>query len=551
MEEKSPELPGTQPEENERFELRPCVKYAAIGLGLAALCAVEYATYRVGYSTGYEVATSCAQVQESINRTAVDNLRHFMQAAYAEDAELLGMLSDIEKELAWIRDPAVLTEAEWSLARIAMERGFTEQALPVCRELEQKADATVVWADRTLSIARNMAHAGLSAEAFRFYEAADARYKALGNIEGRSLLLSEQVELLAAGTASENAIDTLEQLRQKAGEIGEQGKSLSASILAYMGHLHRAQGNDAEAMHCFELALAGVDIESLPALASAAVCYGSALLEQGRAEQAEKLLRDGVTRLGDTPAEAQYLVSALRDLARLEQERGNADKALALLYRAEGAAEGRISDRSTFCVCLFDQRGWVHYTRGDYDSALADFNRALACAAPDEMLTQPLEGAGRSCLALGRADDAVKSLTRCVALRETARNADPAAYGRANLLLGQACDMAGDSVAAAAAYALAVDNLPEVTEENADRLYAMMGRAYALSQTGQWTAAAELWSRVLELAGNDAARREEATAQLAHCRRHGAETEVESEEAAEPATAAAEPVKRRAVRRRR
>ena len=519
--------------EDEQYEMRPWVKYAAIGLGLAVLVAVEVATYKVGYGRGYADATASGEVKEKVNAAAVENLHHFMQVASMSDAQLDGMVINYERELAWIREPAVRDEAEWMLVATMADRGRVAAALPLAHQLFKRVGMTEVWARRESLVARHAAAAGLRDEALAYYRGAADRFKTAGAVASRVTMYAEMVELLASVAGEKEAV-LLNQLQQEMADLGVPGQEIRSHVLAYLGNICRSKGQNEKALQYFEQALQGVDISKSPAVASAAVCYGAALLEKGEIEQAERLLRDGASRLGDSPNDAAFLVVALRDLARLEQDRGKQDKALALLYRAEGAADGRINQKSPFWLCLFDQRGWVHFSRGDFEYALSDFSQAVACDAHEELLIQPLEGAGRCCIALGKADEALAHLRRCVQLRQKKMPQDEAALGRVNLLLGQACDMAGDVAAAAAAYAQAIEKLPEPTPDNDDKMYAMMGRAYALTQLKQWTDAAAVWSRIIELSANDKARLHEAKAQLDRCRQHGAPSpdDEEKDEAA-------------------
>ncbi len=536
MEKDTPQQTDTYLPEDEQFEIRPWVKYAAIGLGLSVLVAVEFATYQVGYGRGYGDATASGEVKEKVNAIAVENLHHFMQVESMSDAHLDEMVVNYERELSWIREPAVRDEAEWLLVSTMAERGRVEAALPLAQQLFKRVGMTEVWARREAMVARHAAALGLRDEALAYYRGAAERFKTAGAVASRVTMYAEMVELLAS-VAGEKEAALLNQLQQEMEDLGEPGKEIRSHVLAYLGNICRAKGQNEQALQYFEKALQGVDISQSPAAASAAVCYGAALLEKGEADLAERLLRDGVSRLGDSPNDAAFLVVALRDLARLEQNRGKQDKAMALLYRAEGAAEGRINPKSPFWLCLFDQRGWVHFSRGDYETALADFTQAVAQKSREELLIQPLEGAGRCCIALGKADLALAHLRRCVKLRQSKMPQDTAALGRVNLLLGQACDMAGDAAAAAAAYAQAVEQLPAPTPENDDKMYAMMGRAYALTQLKQWTDAAAVWSQIIELSANDKTRLHEAKDQLARCQRHGAHSPEDEEKEEEPAPA--------------
>ncbi len=548
------------PEDDDaNLEFRPAVKYTGIGVLLALLVGIEYATYEGGYSRGYRDAVHSGQVEESINKAAVENLRHFMQAASADDDTLLSSIANRGSELAWIREPSVRREAEWLLAQSALDRGKGEDVTDLLSELFREAPATDVWARRALIAARALASTAEAAPALESYRTAVARFAALGNQDTRLVAMNEMASLLAT-TADENTLAALDALQGEVSGLGEAGRLLRADILAYMGRLHRERGDQQAAMRCFEEALAGVDANEAPALAGASVCYGLALLEKGDTARAEELLREGVSRLGDSPADVTYLVTALRALAQLEQQRGAADAALAHLYRAEGAATNRVPSTNNFWGCLFDQRGWVNMLKGSHEAALGDFRRAIALPAAEDVLLQSFEGAGRCCIVSGDADNAVTWLSKSAELRERLVAHDASALGRVFLLLGQAQDMRGDSAAAAGAYGRSVEFLASANGEDdkENRLSAHMGRAYALAQLGQWAEAATLWEQAQPLVEGDPARETEVRQQLTLCRRHsdtqaapeGSDEEAEADEAA-PAPTPARPQPRRSRRARR
>lgn len=511
--------PGPMPEEE--LEYKPVVKYIGIGLAVAALLGVEYATYHFGVRRGYAEAMASGNVTESVNAAAVENLTHFMQAATADDATLAAAVANRAGGLAWIKDETVRREAEWTLAQALMDRGKAHEGTELFAGLLQQAPATGIWARRALLAARAMAGEGYMDAALAYCHCAADRFEALQARHEQLEAMAEMVELLAAaGTGGEGAISALDALQGKAAALGGEGLELRANILAYMGRLHRVHGNRQAALKCFEEALAGLDLQKRPEQASVAVCLGSALLEKGDKARAAELLRDGVSRLGDGPADAPYVATALRDLSRLEMESGNTDNALALLYRSEGAAKGRIPEGSSFWVCLYDQRGWVNFARGAYKLALADFNKALEkTGEAGELRVQPLEGAGRCQLTLGQGETAVRHLQECCSLREHLFAEDAPALGRVCLLLGQAYDLAGEPEKAAEAYGRSAGLLPDGSP---DRLSAMFGRAYALAQLGQWESATEAWVALAPLVQEDAALKNEADSQLAYCKRRTA-----------------------------
>ncbi|MDO5471226.1 MAG: tetratricopeptide repeat protein [Akkermansia sp.] len=523
------------------LEYKPIVKYAAIGLGIVALLGVEYATYSLGFSRGFNEGVTSEVVSEAVNTAAVENLTHFMQAATADEATLMEAVRDRKNGLAWIKNPEVHREAEWMLAVALMNRGRVSAAGEMLRELFPRDAVTPLWGHRAMLVARAYAGEAALKPAAAYYRYSARCYGKLKRAKDQLKAYTELADLLStAEMEPAKQLAELKKLREEVARLGEPGKLLQANLLACMGRIHRVNGDHDAALACFEQGLAQVELDKVPTLAGAAVSLGSVLLEKGDIERAGRLLREGLSRLGEHPGDADYLAAALRDLARIELETGNPDNALALLYRAEGAAMGRIEQNSPYWYFLYDQRGWIHFTRETWDSALADFNRALAAEnMPEPHRVQPLEGAGRCCIALGRAEEAVAYLQDAVLMRERHFAADKPALGRVYLALAQAYDMVGKIREAADTYALAVNNLPVEQGEENDRFNALMGRAYALSQLKDWNNAIMVWQELLQNAKQGSARHREAQEQFDHCRRFGAtlpgeEDAEESPETPEP-----------------
>lgn len=521
------------------MEFKPVVKYAAIGLAVAALLGVEYATYRVGFSNGYVEGVNSGEVSESVNVMAVDNLRHFMQISTADDASLLETVRNREKTLAWITEPSVRQEAEWTLAQALITRGLTIEANEMLQQLLPDANnCTEVWLRRSLVVARALADEKHYAEAEHYYQYAEQYYAAQKNNDALVSLLAERVAYLPLYVTDVTALQKqLTSFAMQAAKLGPKGKELYASLMAWKGRLFREQGTPEslqKAHKCFELALREVDTTRVPELAGASVCVASLLIDKGETARAAELLRDALARLGDNPSGAPYMLQALRDLARIEQENGNLDAALALLYRAEGVALTHESPQSSFWNCLYDQRAWLNLRKGNPEGALIDFENALNRSGELPVLrAQPLEGAARSCMATGNIDKAATYLAECVEIRKTHFANDPAALGRAALLLGQVHDMRGEVSEAVDMYSLAADMLPaEENDAGEDRVTAMFAKAYALAQLRKWTESATVWNDLLHTLPKDSKRRREVSDQLDACKLKGAvlPDEVDAEE---------------------
>lgn len=534
--ESEPESPPTQPSE-ERLVLRPIVKYIAIGLGFVTLLGIEYATYRAGIERGYAEGVASGEVAASVNRQAVDNLRHFMQVPSAADAVLLKAVDTRAESLAWIKDAALRREAEWVLAQALITRGNAVAADAMVRELIGNTQPqTELWVRRALVTARALAAEKQYEPTAFYYDYADAFYAGNQDAAARVALLTERLELLQKVVTEPDVLQKeLAAYAEKAAQLGDAGKELLAGIWANKGLIYREQGTVVameQANRCFKKALQVVDTQNVPELASAAVCVGSLLLEQGERERAESMLRDGLQRLADSQTDAPYMLLALRDLARMEQENGNTDAALAYLYRAEGVAMTHEPEQSSFWNCLYDQRGWLNFVRESYGAALADFEKALArCGKNTALQAQPLEGAARCCIALGQMDSAERYLLDCIAVRSQHVAADAEALGRVCFYLAGVYDVMGQAESAADYYARAVEQIAAAPNHCEELLTdAMMARAYTLTQLHRWTDAALVWNALSDKVKDNDTLRNQIKVQLDVCVRHGADLSSESEE---------------------
>lgn len=533
-----------QPEPHEDdLVLRPIVKYIAIGLGVATLLGVEYATYRFGMQRGYTEGVASGEVTEAINTRAIENLRHFMQVASADDAVLIDTTRRHTETLAWIKDDTLRREAQWTLAQALITRALPMEADPMLRELLSK-QTDKFWVRRSLVMARALAAEKRYAESLFYYDYVDAYLAGKGETEHarRLILFSERLALLqTVVTDSEQLQKELSAYADRVAKLGEKGRELRAGILVNKGRLYREQGTAValeKANRCFEQALKEVNPDQLPELASAAVCVGSLLLEKGDKERAATMLRNGLQRLGDSPTAAPYVLMALRDLARIEQENGKADAALALLYRAEGVAMSHEPEQSTFWNCLYDQRGWLNLQREHYGAAQVDFEQALARTGENVALrAQPLEGVATCCIEQGLYDKAAEYLTECLEIRKEHFAADVAGAGRVQLALARIDDIRGEAQKAADGYGAALAQLEAAGDKQSSVLIeAMFARAYALTQLHQWTPAAIVWNDLKHLLPDDSVRQQEISVQLRYCTQQGAVLPAEVGQEEEPET---------------
>lgn len=530
-----------QPEPHEgELVLRPIVKYIAIGLGVATLLGVEYATYHFGMQRGYTEGVASGEVTEAINTRAIENLRHFMQVASADDAVLVDTARRHKETLAWIKDDSLRDEALWSLAQALITRAMPMEADPLMRDLIGR-HSSKLWVRRALVTARAFAAEKRYTEAVFYYDYVDAYLAREGEQAKQLSLLTERLTLLQSVVTDPQQLQKeLSAYVERAAKLGENGRELMAGILVNKGRLYREQGTPVALEHanrCFEQALKGVNPDQLPELASAAVCMGSLLLEKGDTERAATMIRNGLQRLADSPDAAPYMLMGLRDLARIQQEAGKLDAALALLYRAEGVAMTHEPEQSPFWNYLYDQRGWLNLQREHYGAAQSDFENALALIGNQVALrAQPLEGAATCCVKQGQLDKAAAYLTECLQIRNEHFTADVASRGRVLLALARIHDMRGEVQKAADAYGEALSLLKAAGDmQNPELLDALFAQAYALTQLKQWTPAAIAWNELKQLLPSDSVRQQEIAAQLHACMTKGAvlPAEVEQEEESE------------------
>lgn len=516
-EEKSAETPA--PEEEEELEFRPWVKWCGVGLAGAASIGLFLATYYIGYGqgedAGFAAGICSGQVEQSLNDTASRNVLNFMRLSSASDEHLLQSAADVDAAFAWLRDPEVRMEAEWCLAHALLSRNHHEAAVAVLAPLLQRAPRSADWAHRALD-AGNLLISGQQ------YQPAETCFRQASSVfaELRQPLWQQEAQgqlIALAASASRNgeaAMSALETLLGELKDDDEGTRQLRSMALVHIGTLHRCAGRDEVAQQKFREALAAV--ENLRTVRpEGAVSRGAALLELGDAAAAESMLRIAESNAGQSLSDVASRVLALRYLAIIEQQRGHHVTALAMLHRAQGMAEGRVLSGNAFWPCLYDQRGWMHYIVQNFQTALLDFNAALAATSDDALRMQPMEGAARCYLELGKTAEAQPLLENCLQLRRQHTPDDKDALGRINLLLGMLYDQQGKDAEAEAAFAAAVQNLTGNAPDDVDnRRTALFGHAYVLMELQRWADAYAAFEQVKPLVEDQFDRREEVRTQM-------------------------------------
>lgn len=514
---------GADPEPEPEYEFKPFVKWIAVGVLAVLIIGIEIGAYRIGVSHGFEQGQQepSALTQAKSDAKAVLNLKHFLKCAAADDATLRRLVANRKQELAWIHEKNLLREVEWMLGSTMIQRGKVVESRSLLDELFPSvgSEPDRVWTHRIEMAADAESKQGSASRALKGYSQAAAHYARLGLVRDELRCLNHEVELLTKEDDPHALVDALKKLYQRAGELGEAGRSLQVNTLAHLGRIFRAQGDISGSNKYFELAVKEWKGEKNQKLASARICLGEALLESGRQEEAAKLIEQGVADCSAVGSEAEYLMSGLRSLARLAVERGDLDAALAFLYRAEGVAHANLPEHSPYWPCLFDQRGWVLLQKGVPELALADFTRAVSSDAEPSALAQSCEGIGRASIELGRAKEAAMSLEKALRLREEHFAGDFASKARVARLLGMACDMQNDTEGSIRAYRRGLVDLSRLGTDahSALKVDLLMGLGYAYSERKQWELARDCWEQVLPLLSEE--RRREVKVQLDDCKR--------------------------------
>lgn len=533
----SPAAP--QPEVNEEeLEFKPVVKYTAIGVLSCLVLGLGYATFRCGYSQGYDEAVSSQQVAEKLNETAVRNLTYFMQSSAADDAELAALAADADNRLSWIVDRGIRREAQWLLVQTLLERGLSEQAESLLCRLYPEPPADAIGARRAEQAAVAFLNNRENETAAAWYRRAADAYGALGMPGEQAEALQQlfAVRSLSSATAPEKEA---RELLDEIAPLGEHAATLRLMVQVYLGELARNRGAAGEAQKYF--AAARESAVAAPATAVGATYRAIAQLESGDLAAGLPTLSTAMAKLGMSPADRLCRLQALRCRAAAVMEADNdITTALGLLHRAEGAADGLLPAEHPFWACLAEQRGWLLLLGQDAENALEAFRLALENPCEPAVAMQAMEGAGRCLLALNRPKEAAEQFAPCDALRRKAAPDDRAAAGRVRLLWAQALDHQGQTEKASELYAQAAQLLQQAGEsERANLLTALLGRGYALVQAQQWAEATAVWQQVLPLVQEKPDRREEARNMLAECRRHSRALPL-PEPAPEDARAAAE-----------
>lgn len=527
MMEENQEAPAPEVINAQELEFRPWVKWAAVGLAGAASLGLLVFTYFHSFDKGYTLGLQDGTVQgfnravtdnlveANLSRAAEQNVLGFLRLYSTSDEYLQQAAADTDKSFGWIKDATVRMEAEWYLADALLQRQQTSPASALLTALLEKVPHSQEWVYRSLRAADMLAQQGDAAGAEQLYRLVMARAAEAGVPALRHDAVSRLVDVdLSRPLSPDAALELWKKRHEELSAMGAEMKPLCSLLLVQMAEIYRCREQQAEAEKLYREALEGVDPAQVTDPVYAA-SYGTAQLALGDPAAAETMLRKAVSDIGTRPMNVASRIQALRQLAIIEQARGEHAVALMLLQRAQGVAEGRVHSANTFWPSLFDQRGWLQYLEINYQAALLDFTSALATTQEPLLLVQPLEGAGRCLMELAQIDEAQKHLEQALQLRQQHIAADKSSIGRLYLLLGQIYDQQGKDKEAEAAYGTAVTHMTGDSPVDVDnRRLALLGQAYALTELRRWQEAYEVWSKLKPLLADQPDRLEEATWQM-------------------------------------
>ena len=504
----------------EELEFRPFVKYAAMGLVGLVILGSGYATYALGYRSGFNAGIRSGLVSESLNDVAIRNLSHFLQCSTAGDSELIAHAADSDKFLAWIQDARVKKEAQWVLGCTLLDRNLGKEALPVLEKAFAGAPSDISWVRRGLKVAERLLDFGMPEEAGTWYSRAKEQAALVKAPWEQSYALEGQVHaLLRARAAGKQTSAELNALIREAKQLGDIGNTARCIIMVNEGERLASIGKRAEAKRYMDATreLLPENVNELPAVAL--VCYGVACKATGDAAKAQELLTLGEKRLGHGMQDTISRLRALRYLSELAAANGDKSTAKSMLDKAEGIASGKVSLKEPFWNCLYLQRAWLQMDEGNKTAAKAGFMQAVNNSPLPEIAVQAMEGAASCCLDEGAADEALDLLDRCLTLRKKHFAEDTVSLGRVTLLKAHAVDHKGDAAQAVDLFADAANLLqgdaPEVVENHN---MALLWKGHAQHKSEQWQACLETLEQVLPFLEDKRNLREEAEARIQDCR---------------------------------
>lgn len=443
------------------------------------------------------------RIVEQSDKKAMATLAAFMAESASGPEALSRLLANRDKDLAWIRDESLRNDVAWGLARELLVEGKEKEAANTIQHLVEQGYSSgeaAKWAPRAALAGKILFASGNEADAAYFFQKAAQGYRDNKQPKEEAGMLDSLGSALIAMNRTDDAMAVL----ARVDGLSTRTPLVRARVLATMGRIARAQGKNDEARKYFTSAMAlwpDGQKEDGGDMGSAKVCLAEALLESGRNDEAEKMFRNGLSELHGKDGELSFTTSALRGLAQIASQKGNYQEALSWLYKAEGAAMGRIAHSDAFWPCLYDQRGWVLLNKAEPKEAAADFRKVVGSSSAPDARVQSCEGLGEAYIELGRAEDAHKYLSEAIRLREEHYPGDFVSLGRVYKGLGMACDLLGRNEDALQAYNKAVEAFEKAGKGGKFPLYSetLLCKSHALTELSRWQEAADAFQRVIPL----------------------------------------------------
>ena len=379
--------------------------------------------------------------------------------ALPEDPEARQAIDDLSVRLAQVRTAQIagrFDEAATQVGTLAAPAGAA--GYPPIAIAVALVQAEVLTASGALEPARAAARHGfdlaLTVADHRAQAEAAADLALLGAYDPSRA--ADSLQWVATGRAAAGTLEEADALGAKLAHV-EAGVQLAA------GNAAAAAAASAQAIQRFR----AIDADHVD-LGSSLALRGSAELDQGLLDDAERDLREAVARIArDVGPEHPELASALGNLALVEGGRGHyrdaiatLDRALALQQRVLGA-DHPVDHPTLGYVHL--ARGNLRAARGDHAGAATDFAEAerIARAASLRPLLATVQLAAASELATtGHGAEAVRRATEGAAIF-AGSDALSAALGNATLARALAADgKRADAVALARQAAASADAAP-------------------------------------------------------------------------------------------
>lgn len=394
-----------------------CVLVGLVGVVLNAFSDEEKAVAPIAPVGHFLPAT--AKVSVDSEAIAMERMRQFLYATSSGKKNLASFVKDRKEQLAWVKDPVLLSELEWQLADTMIQSGMISEADGLLTDLFTRVmvKPTEAWCQRLELVANAELATASKVKGVNWFGTAAKGYADLGLRDDMVRCLSARADGTILIGPIESSVEALTTLLSQAEKLGVSGLQLQAKTLIQLSHLLRTQGKYNESKSYAEKALglwnSGVDTSGV-----ALVCYGEALLNLGQEDKAQTQLLAGINALTGEKEELNFMLAGLRALAQLSIAKKDSTTALSYLSQAEGAARGRVPNNDAFWSCLYEQRAWAYLLENKADKALSDFEKALQNEAGVLLKVQALQGLGCAYRALGKQNEALKYLEQALEFRQ-------------------------------------------------------------------------------------------------------------------------------------